>query len=113
VACRISKSGAGNLLGSSQSGHIAAVGFGTFSPVDEKAVRELRGEGRDGRDYRHSFHLPAIHTENYVEDAAGTAEPLSSAVPLPFQEEVEASGKRWVTIRKDSLEAENLSRSSR
>ena len=36
--------GAGNLLGSEQHGHIAAVGFETYCRMLEDAVRELRGE---------------------------------------------------------------------
>ena len=36
--------GAGNLLGSQQSGQIAAVGFETFAQLLEEAVRKLRGE---------------------------------------------------------------------
>jgi transcription-repair coupling factor (superfamily II helicase) len=36
--------GAGNLLGSQQHGHIAAVGFETYCRMLEDAVRELRGE---------------------------------------------------------------------
>jgi transcription-repair coupling factor (superfamily II helicase) len=36
--------GAGNLLGSQQHGHIAAVGFETYCRMLEDSVRELRGE---------------------------------------------------------------------
>ncbi len=36
--------GAGNLLGSEQSGHIGAVGFETYCRLLEETVRELRGE---------------------------------------------------------------------
>ncbi|MDH5510490.1 MAG: transcription-repair coupling factor [Nitrospinota bacterium] len=36
--------GAGNLLGSQQSGHIDAVGFETYRRMVEDAVRELKGE---------------------------------------------------------------------
>jgi len=36
--------GAGNILGSAQSGHIAAVGYELYCQLLEEAVRELRGE---------------------------------------------------------------------
>jgi len=63
--------GAGNLLGSSQSGHIAAVGFELYAQLMEKAVRELKGEEvTEEITPEIQFHLPAFIPENYVEDAA-------------------------------------------
>ncbi|MGQ9647238.1 MAG: transcription-repair coupling factor [Thermodesulfobacteriota bacterium] len=61
--------GAGNLLGPSQSGHIAAVGFELYTQLLEKAVRELRGEEivEEVTPEIH-FHLPAFIPEDYVED---------------------------------------------
>ena len=41
--------GAGNLLGSAQSGHIAAVGFDLFSKLVGEAVEQLRGGLEGGR----------------------------------------------------------------
>jgi transcription-repair coupling factor (superfamily II helicase) len=63
--------GAGNLLGPSQSGHIAAVGFELYTQLMEKAVRELKGEKvveQITPEIR--FHLPAFIPEFYVEDPA-------------------------------------------
>jgi transcription-repair coupling factor (superfamily II helicase) len=63
--------GAGNLLGPSQSGHIAAVGFELYTQLMEKAVKELRGEDvAEEITPEIQFHLPAFIPENYVEDAA-------------------------------------------
>jgi transcription-repair coupling factor (superfamily II helicase) len=61
--------GAGNLLGPSQSGHIAALGFGLYTQLMEKAVRELKGEPviEEITPEIH-FHLPAFIPEVYVED---------------------------------------------
>jgi transcription-repair coupling factor (superfamily II helicase) len=61
--------GAGNLLGPSQSGHIAAVGFELYAQLMEKAVRELKGEEvvEEITPEIH-FHLPAFIPEGYVED---------------------------------------------
>ena len=61
--------GAGNLLGPSQSGHIAAVGFEFYTQLMEKAVKELKGEAvvEEITPEIH-FHLPAFIPETYVED---------------------------------------------
>ena len=61
--------GAGNLLGPSQSGHIAAVGFEFYTQLMGKAVRELKGEEvvEEITPEIH-FHLPAFIPEAYVED---------------------------------------------
>jgi transcription-repair coupling factor (superfamily II helicase) len=61
--------GAGNLLGPSQSGYIAAVGFELYTQLMEKAVRELKGEAviEEITPEIH-FHLPAFIPETYVED---------------------------------------------
>jgi transcription-repair coupling factor (superfamily II helicase) len=61
--------GAGNLLGPSQSGHIAAVGFELYTQLMERAVRELRGEEIiEEVTPEIRFHLPAFIPEDYVED---------------------------------------------
>ena len=61
--------GAGNLLGPTQSGHIAVVGFELYSQLMEKAVRELKGEEviEEITPEIH-FHLPAFIPEDYVAD---------------------------------------------
>ncbi len=61
--------GAGNLLGRSQSGHIAAVGLELYMQLMERAVRELRGEEIvEELTPEIHFHLPAFLPEGYVED---------------------------------------------
>jgi transcription-repair coupling factor (superfamily II helicase) len=61
--------GAGNLLGSSQTGHIAAVGFELYTQLIEKAVRELKGEETvDEITPEIHFQSPAFIPETYVED---------------------------------------------
>jgi transcription-repair coupling factor (superfamily II helicase) len=61
--------GAGNLLGQSQSGHIAAVGFELYTQLMEKAVRQLKGEEviEEITPEIH-FRHPAFIPEFYVED---------------------------------------------
>jgi len=61
--------GAGNLLGSSQSGHISAVGLELYTQLMEKAVRELKGEEvTEEITPEIHFRLPAFIPESYVED---------------------------------------------
>ncbi len=61
--------GAGNLLGPTQSGHIAALGFELYTQLMEKAVKQLKGEEviEEITPEIH-FHLPAFIPETYVED---------------------------------------------
>jgi transcription-repair coupling factor (superfamily II helicase) len=63
--------GAGNLLGPSQSGQIAAIGLELYTQLMEKAVKELKGEEvvEEITPEIH-FHLPAFIPEFYVEDPA-------------------------------------------
>lgn len=61
--------GAGNLLGSEQSGHIHAVGFDLYVEMLEKAVAELKGiEAAEEIEPSIRLHLPAFVPEEYVED---------------------------------------------
>jgi transcription-repair coupling factor (superfamily II helicase) len=63
--------GAGNLLGPSQSGHIAAVGFELYTQMMEKAVRQLKGEEvMEEITPEIHFRLPAFIPESYIEDPA-------------------------------------------
>ena len=61
--------GAGNLLGPSQSGHIAAVGFELYAQIMEKAVKELKGEEvTEEITPEIRFQLPAFIPETYVKE---------------------------------------------
>jgi transcription-repair coupling factor (superfamily II helicase) len=62
--------GAGNLLGSSQSGHIAAVGYEMYLDLIEKTIRELRGEAPAKEEVRPEIQLgiPAFIPEDYLPD---------------------------------------------
>ncbi len=62
--------GAGNLLGSEQSGHIAAVGIETYLKMLEDAVRELRGEAvSEAPSTTMDLPVPMSIPEEYVQDA--------------------------------------------
>jgi transcription-repair coupling factor (superfamily II helicase) len=61
--------GAGDLLGAQQHGHIAAVGFETYTRILEEAVAELRGQPlRPERDPELNVDLPGFIPDDYVPD---------------------------------------------
>jgi transcription-repair coupling factor (superfamily II helicase) len=61
--------GAGNLLGSEQSGHIEAIGFETYCKLLELTIQEMRGEGVEDRpDPAVKLDLDAYLPEDYVPD---------------------------------------------
>ena len=62
--------GAGNILGTSQSGQIAAVGYELYTELMEKTIRELKGEKMPEKEVRPEIHLglPAFIPEGYIPD---------------------------------------------
>jgi transcription-repair coupling factor (superfamily II helicase) len=62
--------GAGDFLGSRQSGNIAAVGFELYNELLEEAVSRLKGEGHVERiEPEINLKVPAFIPEDYVPDA--------------------------------------------
>jgi transcription-repair coupling factor (superfamily II helicase) len=62
--------GAGNLLGTAQTGHIAAVGLDLYQELVAEAVRELRGEKAEERiDPEIQVDVSALLPEDYLPDA--------------------------------------------
>ncbi len=61
--------GAGNILGSDQSGHIEAVGFELYAELLEEAVRELQGKPKEA-EVEPEVKIPAVAfvPEDYVAD---------------------------------------------
>ncbi|MBI4768319.1 MAG: transcription-repair coupling factor [Deltaproteobacteria bacterium] len=61
--------GAGHLLGTSQSGHVAAVGYELYIQMLEQAINELKGEG-PVQDWEPEIRLrvPAFIPDRYVPD---------------------------------------------
>jgi transcription-repair coupling factor (superfamily II helicase) len=61
--------GGGSILGASQSGHIAAVGYDMFLKLMEEAVAELKGEPRiEGLEPEINLPMSAYVAEDYVAD---------------------------------------------
>jgi transcription-repair coupling factor (superfamily II helicase) len=61
--------GAGNLLGTSQSGHIAAVGIDLYTQLMEETMKELKGEPVTPQiDPEVNLSVPAFIPEDYIGD---------------------------------------------
>ncbi len=61
--------GAGNILGSSQSGHIAAIGLDLYTQLMEETVKELKGEEvPPAIDTEINLSIPAFIPEDYIGD---------------------------------------------
>ncbi len=62
--------GAGNMLGTSQSGHVSAVGYELYTEMMESAIREIKGEPAPEEEVRPEIHLgiPAFIPETYMAD---------------------------------------------
>lgn len=62
--------GTGNLLGTSQSGHVSAVGYELYTELMEKTIRELKGEALPREEVRAEIHLgiPAFIPGDYMTD---------------------------------------------
>ncbi len=59
--------GAGNILGTSQSGHVAQVGYEMYLDLLEQAIQEIKGEDQPGRiDPEIRLRLEALIPEDYV-----------------------------------------------
>lgn len=61
--------GAGNILGTSQSGHISAVGYELYTELMEKTIREIKGEPplEEVRP-EIQLHIPAFIPEDFMPD---------------------------------------------
>ncbi|MCX5854363.1 MAG: transcription-repair coupling factor [Deltaproteobacteria bacterium] len=62
--------GTGNILGTSQSGHISAVGYELYTELMERTIREIKGEPVSGEEIKPEIHLnlPAFIPEDYMAD---------------------------------------------
>jgi transcription-repair coupling factor (superfamily II helicase) len=88
--------GAGNLLGSDQSGHIAAVGYDLYVQLVAEAVAEARGEARPAPpsvsiDVPGDAHLP----KHYVEAEDARLEAYRRLAGATTLEDVDDIGLEW------------------
>jgi transcription-repair coupling factor (superfamily II helicase) len=89
--------GAGNLLGSDQSGHIAAVGYDLYVQLVAEAVAEARGEARPtpptvALDVPGDAHLP----KDYVTAEDARLEAYRRLASVSSDADVEDIGAEWV-----------------
>lgn len=105
--------GAGNILGTAQSGHIISIGFDLYCSLLRQAVSKLKGEtvrprvevilrldftttrevnfiGEDAKDHAPAF-LPAI----YVDDAKARIQAYRKLNELSTQEQLDQLRKNW------------------
>ncbi len=88
--------GAGNLLGSDQSGHIAAVGYDLYVQMVGEAVAELKGETlREPAEIRLDLPMTANLPADYVEREDLRLEAYRRLATLTTHEEVEDIGTEW------------------
>ena len=102
--------GAGNLLGSEQSGHINEVGFDLYMEMLEKAVAELKGVKIE-EEFEPSIHLRvnAVIPEDYIDDITlrlSLYRKIASAKSLDALKSVESEMED--RFGKVPLEARNL-----
>lgn len=82
--------GAGNLLGTHQSGHMTAIGYELYTEFLEKAVKELKGEKvLEEIDPELHFKIPALLPEDYVPDPPVRLELYRRLASLEGEEEVD------------------------
>ncbi len=63
--------GAGNLLGTEQSGHMAAVGYDLYCTMLDEAIRKLKGEEREQpREAEIDLQVSAFIPDYYIRDSA-------------------------------------------
>jgi transcription-repair coupling factor (superfamily II helicase) len=84
--------GAGNLLGSEQSGHIASVGLELYTQMVERAVRRLQNEGQmllEADEIRLNLdHIPQEIPESYIRSTNQRLSLYKALAGLPDEEAV-------------------------
>ena len=96
--------GAGNLLGSEQSGFISDLGYETYQKILNQAMAELKSEKVDNTESNHNYPLSAISYEFFVDDCA-----LESDIEMYFPEQyVPSDSERMLLYRElDNLAGSN------
>ncbi len=88
--------GAGNLLGSGQSGHIAAVGYDLYCQLVTEAVAELNGTAVQGPvDIKLDLPLDAHLPDDYVSNEAQRLEAYRKLAAVGTETEVDEIRSEW------------------
>jgi len=90
--------GAGNLLGTGQSGHVAAVGYDMYVQMVNEAISELNGEVKPEAPPEITVELPvAAHLpEEYVARADLRLDAYRRLASVTTQVEVDEIGAEWI-----------------
>ena len=96
--------GAGNLLGSEQSGFISDLGYETYQKILNQAMAELKSEVVDSAESNHNYPLSAINYEFFVDDCS-----LESDIEMYFPDQyVPSDSERMLLYRElDNLATSN------
>jgi transcription-repair coupling factor (superfamily II helicase) len=88
--------GAGNLLGSGQSGHIAAVGYDLYCQMVSEAVAELKGEPvKEPAEIKLDLPLPANLPREYVQKEELRLEAYRRLAAVTTDDEVQDIRAEW------------------
>jgi len=89
--------GAGNLLGSSQTGHIAAVGYDLYCQMVTQAVSELKGESVDEPDeIKIEVPIDAHIPDSYVLKETNRLEAYRRLASISTQQELDDVRAEWL-----------------
>ncbi|MEY2756095.1 MAG: hypothetical protein RJB65_2453 [Actinomycetota bacterium] len=89
--------GAGNLLGESQSGHIAAVGYDLYCQMVNEAVSEMKGEPvREPAEVKLDVPTDAFLSPDYVPDEALRLEAYRRLAAVTTPAEVDDIRAEWI-----------------
>ncbi len=81
--------GAGNLLGSAQSGHMEAIGYDLYVKMLEERMRELKGQpAMDTIDTSIEIQISAFIPENYIGDVGQKIEIYKKIASIEKQEDI-------------------------
>lgn len=91
--------GAGEILGKSQSGHIAAVGYEMFVKLLDRAVREMRGEKIEEEvEPEISIAITALLPDTYIPDTGQRLSLYKRFASAGSEEEIEAIREEMIDI---------------
>jgi transcription-repair coupling factor (superfamily II helicase) len=102
--------GGGTILGASQSGHIAAVGYDMFLKLMESAIAEIKGEPlQESLDPEININISAFIPESYISDIDQRLSAYRRLAKSRALEEIEDFKAEWIDrFGKIPDEAANL-----
>ncbi|MCE5335531.1 MAG: transcription-repair coupling factor [Desulfobacteraceae bacterium] len=89
--------GGGTILGSSQSGHIAAIGYELYLELLEKAIKDMKADGTEREPVETEITLPvsAFLPEDFIPDADQRLIAYKRLATLGEEQAIEELGGEW------------------